>query len=145
MLVIRLQRGGKKNQPFFRIVITEKTTPVKGKFLEKLGFFNPLNKEVLINEKRIKYWISKGAKISDSVYNILINKKILEGKKRIIKITKKKEKEKKTETPKETKRENEKRGIKERSQNKEVPANENKPTEKTETEEKKIEEVPKEK
>lgn len=92
MLVIRLQRAGKKNQPFFRIVLAEKTSPVKGKFLEKVGFVNPLKKEISVNEERIKYWTSKGAKMSDSVYNILVDKKVLEGGKRIVKIAKKKEK-----------------------------------------------------
>ena len=102
MLIIRLQRAGKKNQPFFRIVVAEKTAPIKGKFLEKLGFLNPIKKEFSINEERVKHWTSKGAEISDSVYNILIDKKVLEGKKKIVKITKKKDKKEKAEGAKET-------------------------------------------
>lgn len=107
MLVIRLQRRGKKNQPFFWIVLTEKTAPVKGKYIEKLGYVNPLKKEFSINKERVRYWLSKGVKISDTVYNLLIEKNILEGEKRKIKIKPKKKKgeEKKEEVITESKKE----------------------------------------
>lgn len=102
MLVIRLQRAGKRNQPIFKIVLAEKTSPVKGRFIEKLGFLNTLKKEKNINAERIKHWISKGAQPSDTVYNILVDEKIIEGPKRFVKIKKKKEKKKgKEETEKE--------------------------------------------
>jgi small subunit ribosomal protein S16 len=94
MLVIRLQRTGKKNQPFFRIVLAEKTAPIKGKFIEKLGFLNTVKKEKKINTERVKHWIGKGAQPSDTIYNILVEEKILKDKKRFIKIKKKKEKKK---------------------------------------------------
>lgn len=82
MLVIRLLRTGKKNQPFFRIVVTEKKNPPKGgRFVEKVGFWNPLTKERKIDGERVKYWISKGAQTSDTVHNFLIDEKIIEGKK----------------------------------------------------------------
>lgn len=92
MLIIKLQRTGKRNQPFFRIVLTEKKAPPKGKLLEKLGFLNPLKKERKVNSERVKYWLSKGAQVSDTVYNILIEEKIIEGEKRKIKIKPKKKK-----------------------------------------------------
>lgn len=95
MLVIRLQRRGKKNQPFFWIVVAEKTAPIRGKFIERLGFLNPLKKQKEINKERVKYWLSKGVKPSDSVYNLILDEKIIEGEKRKIKITKKKKKEEK--------------------------------------------------
>lgn len=82
MLVIRLFRAGKKHQPFFKIVVTDKRRPPKGgRFAEELGFLNPLTKENKINADRAKYWISKGAKPSDTVYNLLLKEKVLEGKK----------------------------------------------------------------
>jgi len=82
MLVIRFLRIGKKNQPSFRIVVTEKRTSPKGrKFLEILGFYNPRTKEKRLNAERIKYWLSVGAKLSPSVHNLLIEEKIIKEKK----------------------------------------------------------------
>lgn len=82
MLVIRLFRVGKKNQPVFKIVVTDKRRPPKGgRFLEQVGFYNPLTKEKNLKEERIKYWMSVGAKPSATVYNLLIQEKIVDGKK----------------------------------------------------------------
>lgn len=82
MLVIRLMRTGKKNQPFFRFVVTEKKNPsTAGRTTEILGFYNPLTKEKKINTDRVKYWLSVGAKPSDTVFNVLVSEKIIEGKK----------------------------------------------------------------
>lgn len=75
-------RVGKKNQPSFRIIVTEKTRgPKSGRFVEKVGFYNPLTKERKVNAERIKYWMSVGAKLSATVHNLLISEKIIEGKK----------------------------------------------------------------
>jgi small subunit ribosomal protein S16 len=93
MLVIRLFRIGKKNQPSFKIVVTDKRNPSKGgRFVEELGFWNPLTKEKVLKKERIKYWLSVGAKPSSSIHNLLISEKIIEGKK-IAKHKKPKEKE----------------------------------------------------
>lgn len=82
MLVIRLFRIGKKNQPSFKIVVTDKRNPPRGgRFVEEVGFFNPLTKEKILKAERIKYWLSVGAKPSDTVYNLLISEKIIEGEK----------------------------------------------------------------
>jgi len=82
MLKIRFFRVGKKHQPSFKIVVTDRRRPPRGgRFVEKLGSWNPLTKEKTLKEERIKYWLSKGAKLSDSVYNLLIKEKVLEGKK----------------------------------------------------------------
>ena len=82
MLVIRLFRTGKKNQPSFKIIVTEKRRSAKGgRSTEEIGFVNPLTKERKINAERAKYWMSKGAKPSDTVYNLLVKEKIVEGKK----------------------------------------------------------------
>ena len=114
MLVIRLRRVGKKNQPAFKIIVTEKKkAPTKGVFLEEVGFWNPLTKERILKIERIKYWLSVGAKPSDTLHNMLISEKVIEGEKikkhrKSKKQEEKKEegkKEVKTETPKETKKE----------------------------------------
>ena len=81
MLVIRLTRVGKKNQPAYRVVLTEKTNPVNGKFIEILGSYNPREKTKALKAERIQYWISKGAQPSDTVHNLLVNEKIITGPK----------------------------------------------------------------
>jgi len=82
MLVIRLFRVGKKNQPSFKIVVTnKKKASRRGRFVEEVGFYNPLTKEKVLRNERVKYWLSMGAKPSDTVFNLLISEKIIEGKK----------------------------------------------------------------
>ena len=82
MLKIRLFRVGKKNQPSFKIVVTDKRKPPRaGRFVEQVGFYNPLTKEKKLVSERIKYWLSVGAQPSDTVYNLLIKEKIVEDKK----------------------------------------------------------------
>jgi small subunit ribosomal protein S16 len=82
MLVIRYLRRGKKNQPFFKIVVNDKRrAPRGGRFVEQVGFWNPLTKEKKLEAERIKYWMSVGAKPSPSVFNLLVSAKIVEGKK----------------------------------------------------------------
>ncbi len=82
MLCIRFLRIGKKHQPCFKIVVTDKRrSPKGGRFVEEVGFWNPLTKEKILKAERIKYWMSKGAKPSDSVYNLLIKEKVCQGKK----------------------------------------------------------------
>jgi small subunit ribosomal protein S16 len=85
MLTIRLSRVGKKKQPSFRLVVSEKTKDPWGKYLENLGTFNPLTKPAKIEFKleRIKYWLGRGAQTSDTVWNILLDQKIVEGAKRL--------------------------------------------------------------
>jgi len=82
MLVIRFFRVGKKNQPSFKIVVTDKRRPPRGgRFVEEVGFWNPLTKQKLLKKERIKYWLSVGAKASDTVHNLLVKENILEDKK----------------------------------------------------------------
>ncbi len=71
-LKIRLARGGAKKRPFFRIVVAENTAPRDGKFVERVGSYNPLlskdHKDRLIADtERVKYWMSVGAVITDRV------------------------------------------------------------------------------
>ena len=81
MLKIRLQRIGKKNDPSFRVVLVEHTFRPQGKFLELLGSYNKVQKQKSFNKERILYWISKGAQVSPTMHNLLIDEKILEGAK----------------------------------------------------------------
>jgi len=82
MLMIRLQRVGRKHDPSFRVVLTDKRNgPQSGKFLEVLGSYNARFGTPSLNGDRIKYWMEKGAKPSGTVHNLLISEKIIEGKK----------------------------------------------------------------
>ncbi len=100
MLVIRFLRTGKKNQPSFKIVVVEKTkSSTSGRFVEEVGFYNPLTKEKVLRQDRIKYWISVGAKPLETVHNLLISEKIIEGKKIDLHKKPKKEGEKPAESP----------------------------------------------
>ena len=82
MLKIRLQRTGRINQPSYRIIVTEHTRPAKtGDFVEELGTYNPKTKARTINEERVKYWLSVGAKASGTMHNMLIAAGIISGKK----------------------------------------------------------------
>src|SRR3989339_1394568 len=93
MLKIRLTRRGKRNKAFFRLVVAESTSPIKGRFLETLGFLNPHTKEKNFKADRIKYWIGKGAQCSDTVHNLLVKEGIVNGPKRPVKMKKKEESE----------------------------------------------------
>ena len=77
MLKIRLQRVGKKNAPSYRVVLAENTAPPQGKFQEILGFYNPRKKEKSFKKERIEHWLSKGAQLSPTVHNLLVDEKIL--------------------------------------------------------------------
>lgn len=95
MLKIRLQRVGKKKQVYFRFVLTEHTRKPKGKYLEFLGSWNPHQNIITLDDERIKYWLSKGAKPTDTVFNLLVEKNVLKGPKKTVWKPKKKKKEEK--------------------------------------------------
>lgn len=84
MLTIRLTRVGKKNQPSYRIVVQEKSKDPWGTYLELVGHMNPLTKPatVTLKEDRIRYWIERGAQPSDTMWNLLVDRKIVSGEKR---------------------------------------------------------------
>ncbi|MDP3770152.1 MAG: 30S ribosomal protein S16 [Candidatus Sungbacteria bacterium] len=82
MLVIRMQRIGRRNDPAFRVVLTEKRSKPTSGQQEILGSYHPKTKETVLKNERILYWISKGAQASDTVYNLLISKGVMQGKKR---------------------------------------------------------------
>lgn len=83
MLVIRLTRKGRKNQPFFRVVVTDKRRSAKGgRAVEILGHIDPLTKKKALKKDRILYWIKMGAQPSDTVHNLLVTEKIIDAKKK---------------------------------------------------------------
>ncbi|MCF6765447.1 30S ribosomal protein S16 [Thiotrichales bacterium 19S3-7] len=75
MVVIRLARGGSKKRPFYRVVVADSRNPRDGRFIERVGFFNPVasgrEERVRLEFDRIDHWVSKGAKMSDRVANIV--------------------------------------------------------------------------
>lgn len=75
MVVIRLSRGGAKNRPFYNIVVADSRNPRDGRFVERVGFYNPLAREgeesVRISMDRLTYWQSKGAQASDTVMRLV--------------------------------------------------------------------------
>lgn len=81
MLIIRLQRTGKKNQADFRIVLAEKTASAQKKFQEVLGSYNPRKKNFRVVEERLKYWLSQHVELSATIQNLLITKGLLSGSK----------------------------------------------------------------
>jgi small subunit ribosomal protein S16 len=106
MLTIRFARVGKRNKAQFKILLQERSVAPGGRHVAVLGSHDPHLKQTVLDEERIKYWIGKGAKASDTVYNLLVSKGVISGKKIAVKIPKKAEEvkleeEKATEAPKE--------------------------------------------
>lgn len=81
MLVIRFQRFGKRHQPTYRVVVTEKHSKPQGKYLENLGWYDPRSKKFALREERIKYWISHGAQCSITAWNLLVRANVISGAK----------------------------------------------------------------
>ncbi|GAW87054.1 small subunit ribosomal protein S16 [Bathymodiolus platifrons methanotrophic gill symbiont] len=75
MVVIRLARGGQKNRPFYHVVVTDSRNSRDGRYIERLGFFNPLAKgseeRLRLDEERISHWQSKGAQPSERVAKLI--------------------------------------------------------------------------
>lgn len=105
MLKIRLQRIGRKNDPSFRAVcVDSRKGPKVGKHTEVLGSYDPKRGHIAIKGERVKYWISNGAQVSNTMHNLLVKQGIIKGKKIHVAKEKKKEEVKaevKTETPSE--------------------------------------------
>lgn len=126
MIVIRFSRTGRKNKPQFRLVVQEHTAAPTGRHIEIVGSWDPHQKKGVFKNERIQYWLSQGAQASDTVYNLLLSQKVIEGVKRAVKM-------KKVEKPTEEAPAEEK---KEEKKTEEVAAEEKK-------EEVKVEEAPK--
>ena len=83
MLKLRLSMGGTKKRPVYKIVVADSKFPRDGRFIEKLGYFNPLlpkdkKDRVGLESERIKYWLSQGAKPTTRVARILGENKLIE-------------------------------------------------------------------
>ena len=75
-LKIRLARGGAKKRPFYRIVVAEASAPRDGRYVEKLGFYNPMvakdnDQRLVVNGERVSYWLGKGAQATERVQKLL--------------------------------------------------------------------------
>ena len=74
---IRLRRMGANKVPFYRIVVVDSRCSPKGKFIEKLGWYDPRVKKVEANKEKVLSWVNKGAQLTNSVKKLLINFSIL--------------------------------------------------------------------
>ncbi|RMF13432.1 MAG: 30S ribosomal protein S16 [Gammaproteobacteria bacterium] len=75
MVKIRLARGGSKKRPFYYITVTDSRNARDGRFIERVGFFNPLargqEERIRIDTARIEHWVSQGAQLSDRVADLI--------------------------------------------------------------------------
>lgn len=75
MVVIRLSRGGTKKVPFYHIVVADQRKPRDGRFIERLGYYDPIAKgkaiKIELNKERIEFWIGKGAQPSERVVHVM--------------------------------------------------------------------------
>jgi len=71
MVTIRLARGGSRKRPFYHLTVTDGRMPRNGRFIERVGFFNPIarggEERLRIDQVRVDYWVSRGAQVSDRV------------------------------------------------------------------------------
>ncbi len=82
MLMIRLQRAGKKNKPEYRVILAEKAAAVNKKFIEILGNYNPHSKTLLVrDQERLNYWIEQRVAMSATVHNLFVSQNIITEKK----------------------------------------------------------------
>lgn len=77
---IRLKRMGSKKKPFYRIVVADSRAPRDGKFIEEIGYYNPLTeeKEIKVDKEKVNTWIKNGAKPTDTVNRLFKNNNIYE-------------------------------------------------------------------
>lgn len=81
MLAIRLNRTGKRNRAYFRVVVQEHTKAPGKRHVEIVGSYDPHKKTTILNKDRILYWVGQGAQVSDAVHNMLVREGVVEGKK----------------------------------------------------------------
>lgn len=92
MVKIRLARIGKKKQPTYRFVVSDAQKDLYGKYLEILGHYNPFTKVCEVKKDRILYWIGKGAQMSPTAHNLLVDQNVITEKKVKASIVRKKKK-----------------------------------------------------
>ena len=75
MVTIRLSRGGAKKRPFYTVVVTDSRNRRDGRYIERLGFFNPIasgqDVRLSLNQERVQYWLGNGAKPSERVVSLI--------------------------------------------------------------------------
>ena len=136
MLKIRLSMGGVRKRPVYKIVVADSRAPRDGRFVEKIGLFNPLlpkdkKERIKVEAERVKYWISKGAKPTLRVSRILGEAQLMpmpkqgnNPQKAVPKKERKKTEEPKKETPKQECKEAPKQEAKKEEHKKEAPKQE---------------------
>ena len=79
---IRLKRLGQKKKPFYRVVVADSRSPRDGKFIEEIGYYNPLveEKTVKVDSEKVQQWIKNGAKPTDTVDRLFKNNGVYEAK-----------------------------------------------------------------
>ncbi|MEO0184249.1 MAG: 30S ribosomal protein S16 [candidate division WOR-3 bacterium] len=75
MVKIRLRRMGKHKSPFYRIVVIDSRKARDGEYIENLGHYDPMKKNLQLNRDRVEYWISKGAKPTNTVAKLIAKAK----------------------------------------------------------------------
>lgn len=77
---IRMRRMGSKRKPFYRLVVADSRSPRDGRFIEEVGYYNPISnpEQLKLNEEVILDWLQKGAQPSDTVRNLLSSQGIME-------------------------------------------------------------------
>lgn len=75
MVTIRLARGGSKKRPFYHMVVTDKRNARDGRFIERVGFFNPVatgqEERIRVDNERVDHWVGQGAQLSDRVKKLI--------------------------------------------------------------------------
>ena len=80
--MMRLQRVGRRNDPSYRIVVTDKRTGVKSdKHIDRIGSYNPKMDHIQLDTEKAKEWLAKGVQPSETMHNLLVSQKVIEGKK----------------------------------------------------------------
>ena len=79
MVTIRLSRGGSKKRPFYHLSVTDRRNSRDGRFIERVGFFNPIatggEERLRVDQERVEYWLSQGAQLSDRVAKLVADAK----------------------------------------------------------------------
>lgn len=84
MLRIRLQRRGKRGYATYRVVVADQHAPIKGRFIDDLGSYNPHTNEFKVAEDKVQEWLKRGAQPSDTVHNLMVTHGLLKEEKVVI-------------------------------------------------------------
>lgn len=80
MVTIRLSRGGSKKRPFYHLTVTDSRSAREGRFIERVGYFNPIARgqevRLHVNQERVSYWLGTGAQMSERVQQLLKSQQV---------------------------------------------------------------------